>query len=402
MRLLLFLGAGVSVPSGLPTAAQLTDAVLSAAYHHVGKGVFRHGRHPEPDLRATDVTIRLRGFLRLVRRHDLRDIRRVGYYPYRGGFRSSGAIYRGPTTYEDLYFLCQQLSLWNIGLSDNSLTTPFMEALEQNAGDALQGRTIKARLSDLATLGELACYYIETIVADTLRREYKTGFGLLHELANAPGLDHLDIVTLNHDTLVEQYLHQNQISFTDGFGPPDGDVRWSNDAVYDAPSRVRLFKLHGSVNWYTFQTQGHSRIALLLSNDATTAKNAHGDFLTATLRRPSFLSGISKATAYARGIYADVHHRFGTVLRRTDRILMSGYGWGDTAINFQLDTWLDRSRDNTLILLHEHPEELANRSLLLQSAYDAHVRSGQLVPLKQWLSATRLADIVEHLRPRTQ
>ncbi len=137
MKLLLFLGAGVSVPSGLPTAADLTDAVLSAAYHHVGKGIFQAGRHPDPTLRGSDVTRRLRRFLRLLRRHDLRDIQRVGYYPHRGGFRSSGAIYRGPTTYEDLYFLCQQLSLWNIGLSDNSLTTPFMETLDRTAGDLL-------------------------------------------------------------------------------------------------------------------------------------------------------------------------------------------------------------------------------------------------------------------------
>ena len=400
MKLLLFLGAGVSVPSGLPTAAQLTDAVLAAEYHHVGKGMFRVGRHPDATLRLSDLTRRLRRFLRLLQRHDLRDIQRVGYYPHRGGFRSSGAIYRGATTYEDLYFLSQQLSLWNKGLSDNSLATPFMEALERAAGDLLRGRTTKARLSDLATLGELACYYIETIVADTLRQDCPKGFELLRDIASAPVVDQLDIVTLNHDTLVEQFLASRRIAFTDGFGLPDGDVRWSEDMTYDVPSRVRLFKLHGSVNWYSFLAQGRSRTAILLGRNAATAQDGQGNLLTATLRRPSFLSGISKATAYARGIYADVHHRFGIALRNTDRIVMSGYGWGDTAINFQLDTWLDRARQNTLLLLHEHPEELAQRSLLLGSAYDAHVRSGQIVLLKQWLSDTIISDIGTHFWPR--
>ncbi len=217
------------------------------------------------------------------------------------------------------------------------------------------------------------------------------------DLASAPALNQLDIVTLNHDTLVEQFLASRGITFGDGFGPPDGDVRWSDDATYDAPSRVRLFKLHGSVNWYSFRAHARSRTAILLNDDAATARDGQGNGLVATLRRPSFLSGISKATAYARGIYADVHYRFGTALRGNDRILMSGYGWSDTAINFQLDTWLDRSQHNALILLHEHPENLAQRSLLLSSAYDAHVRSGQIIPLKRWLSETTLPDIAAHL-----
>ena len=43
MKLLLFLGAGVSAPSGLPTAAKLTDQILRDAYHHEGKGLFAPG-----------------------------------------------------------------------------------------------------------------------------------------------------------------------------------------------------------------------------------------------------------------------------------------------------------------------------------------------------------------------
>src|ERR1039457_1079115 len=110
MKLILFLGAGVSKPSGLPTAAELTDFLFRSAFHDEGNGLFRPGRHPDPRLRECDVTPRIRRLLRLLSDHDTRDIKRVGYYPHRGGFRSSGAIYRGATTYEDLFFLCQQIS----------------------------------------------------------------------------------------------------------------------------------------------------------------------------------------------------------------------------------------------------------------------------------------------------
>jgi hypothetical protein len=151
-----------------------------------------------------------------------------------------------------------------------------METLEHAVRDLLRGGTTKARLSDLATLGELACYYIETVVADTLCQDCPKGFELLQDVASAPALDQLDIVTLNHDTLVEQFLTSRRIAFTDGFGLPDGDVRWSEDATYDVPSRVRLFKLHGSVNWYNFLTPGRSRTAILLSKDAAIVQDGQG------------------------------------------------------------------------------------------------------------------------------
>jgi hypothetical protein len=397
MRLLLFLGAGVSAPSGLPTAAKLTDQILRDVYYHDGTGVFKPGQHPDPASRRDDLTRRIRRFLRLLMKHDTRDIKRVGYYPVRGGFRSSGAIFRGTSTYEDLFFLCQQISLWNMGLSDNSLTTPFMEYIERRAGGLLRGRTIKARMSDLATLGEYACYLIESIVAETLSVKYVAGFNLILELATSPQIEQLNIVTLNHDTLVEQFLAANEVGVVDGFGERDGDVRWSDDGVYDiSNTRVRLFKLHGSVNWYSF-SKSDSRTAILLGANLSAAKDGTGKQLTPMFRRPSFLSGINKATAYQRGIYADIHFRFHELLRGCDHMVMSGYGWSDTAINFQLDRWLDCRRRNTIILLHEHPEQIVERSLIMASAYDGRIRSGQLVCIKNWLCNTSLCNLQPHL-----
>lgn len=402
MKLLLFLGAGVSAPSGLPTAAKLTDHILHGAYQHEGQGRFRAGRHPDPALRRNDLTQRIRRLLRMLIKHDTRDIERVGYYPHHGGFRSSGAIFRGMTTYEDIFFLCQQMRLWNVGLSDNSLTTPFMELIERRAHGLLSGRTVKARISDLATLAEYACYFIETVVADTLRQEYRAGFDLILELATSSTIEQLNILTLNHDTLVEQFLALHGVPFVDGFGEADGDVRWSDDRVYDAPNaHVRILKLHGSVNWYSFR-RSDSQTAILLGSNLADAKDASGKQLTPVFRRPSFLSGIDKATAYHRGIYADIHFRFYELLRSCDQMVMSGYGWGDTAINFQLDSWLDRSTRNTIILLHEQPEQLVERSLTMARAFDAWVRSGQLICIKSWLCNVLLHDLQIHIRAGAQ
>lgn len=103
-------------------------------------------------MRAADVTPRIRRLLRLLSNHDKRDIKRVGYSP--SDNRSSGAIFRGATTYEDLFYLCQQMSLWSNGLVDNSFVTTLMEIIERKARGPLAGGSIIARMSDLGSLAD--------------------------------------------------------------------------------------------------------------------------------------------------------------------------------------------------------------------------------------------------------
>jgi hypothetical protein len=61
-------------------------------------------------------------------------------------------------------------------------------------------------------------------------------------LVNEP----LDIFSLNYDTVVEQFCKSDGIPCTDGFSQRG---EWQPDLYYRADSGVRLWKLHGSVNW---------------------------------------------------------------------------------------------------------------------------------------------------------
>ena len=400
MKLILFLGSGVSLDSGLPSVEDLTLSLVQGVYHQDSYNHFSPGYQPDPHLGAPDVTPRIHRLLELLTEHDEGDIKRVGYSPSMD--RSSGAIFRGEkTTYEDLFYLCEQMRLWNIGLVDNSLVTPLMEIIERKAGQLLAGGGTMVRLSDLGSLAEQACYFIESVVANELRSKNIVGLDLILELATAPYIEELNIVTLNHDTLVEQFLAENGVDFIDGFGERDGDVRWYDESVYDeSHARVRILKLHGSVNWYSFSVNGRLRPAIFLGTDVTNAKDGKGVQLTPQFRRPSFLSGINKAVSYQRGIYADTHFRFHQLLRQCKQMVMSGYGWGDTAINFRLDTWLDQNRSNNIILLDETPEKLVDRSLIMATGYDFWTRSGQLIPKSKWLSDTSLSEIESYFRGR--
>jgi hypothetical protein len=70
-----------------------------------------------------------------------------------------------------------------------------------------------------------------------------------------------------------------------------------------------------------------------------------------------------------------------------------GLCWGDTAINFQLETWIDSFRGNKLILLHENPRQLIDRSVIMAMSYEGWRRSGRLTVLEQWLADTSLSDL---------
>ncbi|MEO9826804.1 MAG: SIR2 family protein [Paracoccaceae bacterium] len=377
MKINAFLGSGVSVPSQLPTVHVLTPMVLRT---DAGMG---------PD------TKRACAFLSLLEAYETADKLRGGLFETRGGIKASGAIYRsGKTTYEDLYFLCDQIFAWANGLADNAQTTAFVEAIERRAGDLLDGKTHEQRMYQLGKLGRVGRELIQTVVAKELRKPYVTGLGLLSEMAQDAGVEELDVVTLNHDTLLEQHLDARGIEYADGFGERDGDVRWSDTDVFDQPGvNVRVLKLHGSINWYSFLQSGSARAAIRTDKEGDCVCDRNGEILTPAVTGPAFLTGIGKAISYNRSIYSDIHLRFQMLLRQTKRIVMSGYGWGDAAINFQLESWLDRSSDNKLILLHRETDELLKNSLTMDAGFAAWVRLGRIVPIEKWMCETTLQDI---------
>src|SRR5207249_8101322 len=192
MKLIVFLGAGISVPSGLPKVDQLTQMILRDPYHQDRDGNFISGRNPDSTLRQTYPTSVVRALLRCISRYDERG--------------SKNAVYRGAPTYEDLFSLCGAITLWHQGLADNSIPTSFVESIERAARPILKGRSLKARIRDLGCLASEASRFIEAVVVGALQSHSVAGLELILELARSPTIEHLNIVTLNHDTIVEQYL----------------------------------------------------------------------------------------------------------------------------------------------------------------------------------------------------
>ena len=143
MKLILFLGSGVSWASGLPLAGDLTEAIRGSSE--------KWPLNPDlldPRFRAGELRERIESLLRTMADFDTRDRKRTK------------ALFRGLTSYEDLFFLCEEMTNWRIGLADNSTLTSFMEALDHQVWPLLSGANLAARLDDLGLLASHARLFI--------------------------------------------------------------------------------------------------------------------------------------------------------------------------------------------------------------------------------------------------
>jgi len=381
MKIALFLGSGVSYSSGLPSTKRITDALLHDEWHSSSDSRFYPGPEPDPGLRARNWAPCLQRFLRLIYRQANR------YYQRR---------MRPKANYEDLYYLARQIEEEENKGTDNPAIAPFLRKVR--AATYLCD-LFHHNIEEGVTLGELArrsCLFIEWVVFHKLSGQYiPKGLELIKDLAQSERIEKLDIFTLNHDCLIESLLHENRIQFTDGFGPPGADDEYTFDPTFfDTDDvKVRLFKLHGSLNW--------ARIHPVTGRYAKVLKKSKLWNLQRNLgQRPAlFLVGTyNKIIDYGQGPFAQMYRRFLQLLPEHRIVVVSGYGWSDRAINTWICEWLDLSPYNCLYLLHKKPKGMLEKSRSpMWHRYRDLVNEGRLVPIPKWLSNVTLDELVEKI-----
>jgi len=383
---LLFLGSGVSFPSGLPDIHTITNRILKEKwYEHTDKN-FYSGEHSNEYLRKDDITPKVQKFLNILK--EFAD-------PY---FRSRTGR---ETNYEDLFYICQQIEDNETLEINNPLIDPFIRLLQFK----LIGEDLLSSI-ELKRLAERAKALIQCVVWDSLsfNRNPKApkGFDLILELKEK--VNFIDIATLNHDTLIEAFLQKHDIKYADGFGQPEGDIRYFEPGLYDEDIKVKLFKLHGSINWFVFTTlENNTRVdkyGIALGKDINHLKDKNGNYVENLRMEPLFLTGTyNKMLDYNFGIFRIINTKFEEALSRNRIMIMSGYGWSDRGINGKIFEWIYSSPYSRLILLHEEPENLRkhSESALLWHEYDKLVRSCRLIPVRKWFCDVSLSEISKYL-----
>ena len=177
-------------------------------------------------------------------------------------------------------------------------------------------------------------------------------------------VEQLDVFTLNHDVSVETALRRSGTRFSDGFSRPYGTLRIWNDSY--EPGLARLFKLHGSVDWYRYNLPGDDWLGQVTARAVDDPNHAHGpsgEEIDVPAGRPEILTGtFNKILGYATGIYADQHYRFHESLQKADRLLVIGYGFRDKAINARIVSWVLGEPGRRMVAVHRDPVSVGDQA----------------------------------------
>lgn len=308
MNVVFLIGSGASKPANMPMVPDISDQVFRGdeTWRHTdGYYCLGPDRSPLGDGRENaKAVIDFVGRLRQVADD------------YSADFMSDAA-----SDYEEVANLATQVEDAISGEYENPGLAPLLHDLRDDfASDP----------ADLAQLAGEGRNYIADTVCNMLGKEVGE-LDYLRVLTDAcHELGTVALADLNHDRVLDAALVKQDVDFSDGFGPLDGDVHFWAD-TFDEPAR--LLKLHGSIAWFRYP----GGVARAVTNDPDHAKNAAGAYLGIPAARPALLVGtFAKALGYGGGIFADQHFRFHEGLRTATRVVTVGYGFRDKAINSRL------------------------------------------------------------------
>jgi hypothetical protein len=270
----------------------------------------------------------------------------------------------------------------------------FIDKIKPYADQLIQPKYNSIIEWDFPRLISEALNYIKDIVWRLLLSE-PDNFDYLNCITDAcldPQIPKVDFYTLNHDTILESALSQRGIAANIGFGNYVNDVRyWDPLLLEREESKVRLLKLHGSINWFRFHPNKltHAPVAIGIPKtwDIWHTYNPTGERQYPEGGRPEFLAGtFNKILEYANGIYADLFSQFRRNLRNADTLVVCGYGFGDKGVNSQINDWMCYSQMKRMIIVHREPERLLEQSRgLIKNNWAEWAKQSRVPVVERWI-----------------
>lgn len=369
-------GSGVSLQSGLGSTTQLTERILKEEniirlggnyFYDENPGNFKHIVENKYIERIKNLFCILESYFK-------------GHYSF---------MNRG-MNYEDYYYLIDSLHRDQNMEFENPIVDYFAELLLKEHSALFKPLCDYYSPIRLIDLMSEAKNYIKDLVVHHLNKENADvdQFSLLEELNNDEKFHKIYLFTLNHDTLVEQYLEANKIEFSDGFVNKGPSIKnWERESYKE---KINLFKLHGSINW-----------SYSLSGDPYDKKVCIYLSPTRDLPEKAILIGsFNKLNDYSSGINFDLQCLFAKYLNECERLIISGYSFGDKGINSRIIDWLYSSPRRKLIIIHRKEEELTQNSRpaierVIQSNKNSGTDIVRFIP--KWFQETKWAEIKSYL-----
>ncbi len=332
-------GAGVSIPAGFPGTEEITKFIFDCeeCYRHTG-GTYVFSSCPSlPEVHTEPVSI-IKRFLYFLKEE-------ISQY-YDG---------KKVVNYEDLFYMASQIADAQSKEYDNPAIQPLLDKiLSKGFLDSWEKMEFKRH-----GLFKEARYYITDAVRYKLwlpLPEDTSYLNLFADAARDKRVNMLDLFSLNHDLLLEQYFMKNNISVIDGFTPLNNGLRcWQASLYEENEPKLRLYKLHGSINWCRVRNKDNPLYSqqIIIATDPDYAKDKKGNYLTLLDERSFLIGTFNKMLEYtAKDIFLQLFCIFRRHLHASSRLIVSGYSFSDKGINSVLIYWLLSNENNSMLIIH--------------------------------------------------
>jgi hypothetical protein len=333
MRTCFLFGSGISVPAGYPPVGEITEKVLC--------GNEQKDEHESKV--SSEETLAFTRWLKTIA-----DAHYV---------RAEGRI----VNYEDIFFLASQIQDDYRCEFENPALAPL---LDKAVGEFLSGAENQCA-SGRERLNEIAYSVIRHIRRSVVSALNKEPCGMDHldfvaEAIADVGAANVCLLTVNHDTLVEEFLRAKEIKFTDGFVETYNQVdirEWRPCLFSETSVGIHVLKLHGGVNWVRLRPEGTAAwiedyvcIANPKRDQYSKDERGRRHVFVDELEKEVFLIGtFNKMSSYTNPVYLELYYRAFRALKCANILVTVGYGFGDKGINKLITEWLCRSGCHSLV-----------------------------------------------------
>lgn len=333
----------------MPTTTNLTEKIL------LGDGVIRRtdGRYilSNSNLRDDDRIDHVKKVIRSLK------LKADSFYSIHG---------ERDINYEDVYSLARQIYESEFGNYEN----PAIQLFVEDIANQLCYSTVGQVSSDnnnvaLMDIARETVNYITGIVANMLSK-VPANLKYLSWVKDAIMDDSsltIHIFTLNHDLVLETFFDEDSVEFIDGFTEEQNGVRYWEPGLFSRNSNIKtkLFKIHGSINFYRLlsDTNSSKNSSIVIPSNERIYRNG------ALNPHPMLLVGtLNKLLQYSEWFYVDLYCLLHAHLNMSNRLIISGYSFGDKAINNEVLGWLNNSPDSKAIVIHPDPNKLSEGARL--------------------------------------
>lgn len=379
-RVLFVIGSGVSLKSGAPDVKEITTRILSASLKEIPQCYQFGVREEELGL--------IQNFLNILTCEYKRQQKEANY--------------------EDLFSLCLKLYEHETGISNDVSIIRLRDHIYNESAHLWKShKNINNQgKPPLAALADKAIFMIGDCLKTILSSFHKPqGLNLITETINVFGARSVDVITLNHDRLLEYHLDENNVKYTCGFDPMinrDGEVDFFDESAFANCSQVRIIKLHGSCEWLRLGKEVSENTTLWRWGLANETADWHGHLedgdgnklIDDPFDRSILTGSTTKTTAYTRGIFGDLYIEARKLMHEYDAIVCSGYGWKDDGFNLMIKEWAQNKVDRKLLLLHDlEKDDFKAKPWVWPNGWSCNNQIGWLSWHPNWLCNTSLKDI---------